>query len=210
METTSESINEVKVANEQSDILEGTNEISFEVEEVNDTGKAEEKVVVQKESNTPVMEFLNKIKSLFSRVVTEEHLTLYKSFLERKETGLLLDLSSYSVFLDQAKQSEFTALIDNLRKYFQVIVVNEKDCRNRLLQLRSKISSAKENEIVNNALKLLDYPEQAEVTSNADYELFNLSSKMNGRREIVEIQELFLYLNNMFETPQPMKQPKKR
>ena len=152
METTSESINEVKVANEQSDILEGTNEISFEVEEVNDTGKAEEKVVNQ--PNTPVMEFLNKIKSLFSRVVTEEHLTLYKSFLERKETGLLLDLSSYSVFLDQAKQSEFTALIDNLRKYFQVIVVNEKDCRNRLLQLRSKISSAKENEIVNNALKL--------------------------------------------------------
>jgi hypothetical protein len=193
LETQANSVLETK-----SDIITDQEEIVFEVK------ISEPPVQIKEEKKTLNIseQYLEKIRSLFGKVITDEHLKLYKLFLDQNDPGLLLDLSSYSVFIEQTKQKEFTSLIDNLRKHLGVIVTDEKDCRNRLLKLRSKSSNQSDGEIINNAMKLLDYPEQSEVTSNADFELFNLRSRMNGRREIIEIQELFLYLNSMLEVPQ--------
>jgi hypothetical protein len=212
METNPEPV--VDILSEESQIVFDLKLTELPVTNDNSRSKINDDTVVEPTTEKNVSkvstEFINKIKSLFCRVLTDEHLKMFENFIERNDAGLLLDLSSYSVFLDQSKQKEFTLLIDNLRKHFSVVVMNEKECRNRLVQLKGKVTSKSDNDIINNAIQLLDYPEQSEVTSNADYELFNLSNKMTDRKGIIEIQELFLFLNNLFETAPSQKNNKRK
>jgi hypothetical protein len=212
METNPEPV--VDILSEESQIVFDLKLTELPVTNDNSRSKINDDTVVEPTTEKNVSkvstEFINKIKILFCRVLTDEHLKMFENFIERNDAGLLLDLSSYSVFLDQSKQKEFTLLIDNLRKHFSVVVMNEKECRNRLVQLKGKVTSKSDNDIINNAIQLLDYPEQSEVTSNADYELFNLSNKMTDRRGIIEIQELFLFLNSLFETAPSQKNNKRK
>jgi hypothetical protein len=111
------------------------------------------------------------------------------------------------MLVEQEKTKDVPKLIDDIRKWCSVIVMNTSDCRTRLNNLKNKLVNEDEIRILIEALKLLDAPDNSEVRSTADYDLFSLIPKMNSRRDIVEVQELFFFINSLFE---PVKQPEQQ
>jgi hypothetical protein len=164
----------------------------------------EEKTVEQnKEREESIKKILNKFDKLFGFVLTDDHYKLFRTLLENNDAGILLDIQSYFGFVENDNRKDIPKLIDELRKWNNVIVKNGSDCRLRLQQLRSKISSQEDNKLISDAIKLLELPDDSQCDNNSDYELMKLTPKMKTRRDVIEIQELFMYLNSMFEVIQP-------
>jgi hypothetical protein len=77
--------------------------------------------------------------------------------------------------------------------------------------LRSNFSTEDQKTLINNALDLLNLPDSTEVQSDADYKLLELQRSTKDMNIAVEIQEIFIYLNSMFQpVPTEKKSSKKR
>lgn len=149
-------------------------------------------------------EFLKLLKEACGSVVTDRHLVLYKDLLEVRDPGILIDIQPHLSFCtSQELGQKIAEYIINIRKYVGVYIHSNKDCKQRLTKLKGILTSEEDKKLVSEAIQLIDLPVDSEYSSDADFKLISLIPKLKTRRDIVELQEIVMYLSSLFEMPPP-------
>lgn len=141
-----------------------------------------------------MVEVSEKYKSLFTQL-----LYIFQEMYDAKDKKLLFDVQPLTAFIRPEKGEGFKNFLNELRTYYNVNVKNSLDCRRRLIFMRSKFTSKEELALIDDALDLLDLPTSSEIQSDADFKFLGLQQAAKDIDTAIEIQELFIYLNGMFQ-----------
>lgn len=147
---------------------------------------------------------LASIKKLTGEFLTPKHEELFAHFLNEKDCSVILDIQQLAPIVDPKNIEDFKKIMDSVRLLCDVTVKSSEDCKKRLRILREKLPE-EEKKIIDDAIKMLKSDENSEVTSDADFRLMTCSRFFKTRRDLIEISELFLFLNSLFE-PIPQQQ----
>lgn len=134
-------------------------------------------------------------------------LSIFQKMYDEKDKTLLFEIQPLGMFIPPEKGEGFKKVMDNLRTYLNVNVKNSQNCRQRLAALRSIFLKDEERQVINDALDLLNLPASAEITSDADFRLLSLQQFTKEMDVIIEIQEIFMFLNSLFSPAEQQKQP---
>ncbi len=153
-----------------------------------------------------IVEVGPRYKSLFI-----ELLKIYQVLYKYKDKSLLFETQPLTMFIQPENAEEFKKIMNKIRSHLNVSVKTAPECRKRLIALRSNFNSEEQRTLINNALDLLNLPDSTEIQSDADYKLLELQRATKDMDVAVEIQEIFIYLNSMFQpAPTDKKSSKKR
>jgi hypothetical protein len=134
-------------------------------------------------------------------------LEIYQEMYDVKDKTLLFELQPLTMFIRPDKAEAFKKVMDDIRSYLNVTVKNAQACRQRLAGLRSVFLKDEERQVINDALDLLNLPNSSEIQSDADFRLLGLQQFTTEMDIVIEIQEIFIYLNAMFQPVQEQAQP---
>lgn len=135
-------------------------------------------------------------------------LEIYQEMYDVKDKTLLFELQPLTMFIRPDKAESFKKIMDDIRSYLNVTVKNAQNCRQRLAGLRSVFLKDEERQVINDALDLLNLPNSSEIQSDADFRLLGLQQFTKEMDVAIEIQEIFIYLNSMFQPVQEQPQQK--
>ncbi len=153
-----------------------------------------------------IVEVNPRYQSLFIQL-----LKIYQGLYNQKDKSLLFETQPLTMFIQPENAEEFKKIMNKIRNHLNVSVKSAPECRKRLTALRSNFSTEDQKTLINNALDLLNLPDSTEVQSDADYKLLELQRSTKDMNIAVEIQEIFIYLNSMFQpVPTEKKSSKKR
>ena len=157
--------------------------------------------VVEKKTLSPpiaelqvLVEVSDRYKNLFSQL-----LDIYQGLYDQKDKNILFEVQPITAFIRPDNGKQFKMIMDDIRVHLGVNVKNSQDCRKRLLALKSVFQGSEERQILNDALDLINLPNSSEVQSDADFKLLGLQQMVKDIDTAVELQELFIYLNGMFQ-----------
>jgi hypothetical protein len=134
-------------------------------------------------------------------------LEIYQEMYDSKDKSLLFEIQPIASFVPPEKANSFKKIMDDIRNHLNVVVKNSQACRQRLAALRSVFLKDEERQLINDALDLLNLPNSSEIQSDADFKLLALQQFTKEMDVSIEIQEIFIYLNSMFQPVQQEQQP---
>jgi hypothetical protein len=141
-----------------------------------------------------LVEVSDRYKPLFFQL-----LEIYQNLYEQKDKNILFEIQPITAFIRPDNGKQFKKIMDDIRAHLGVNVKNSQDCRKRLLALKSVFPGSEERQVINDALELINLPNSSEVQSDADFKLLALQQSVKDVESAVELQELFIYLNSMFQ-----------
>jgi hypothetical protein len=141
-----------------------------------------------------IVEVSERYKKLFPQL-----LEIYQEMYLSKDKSILFDLQPLSMFIRPEKSQDFKKVMDQIRNHLNVTVKNSNNCRQRLNALRAIFLSDEERQLINDALDLLNLPATSEIQSDADFRLLSLQQSAKDMDTVIEIQEIFIYLNSLFQ-----------
>jgi hypothetical protein len=141
-----------------------------------------------------LVEVSDRYKHLFPQL-----LEIYQDLYDQKDKSILFEIQPIVAFIKPENAGAFKRLMDDIRVHLNVNVKNSQDCRKRLTALKTIFQGAEERQAINDALDLLNLPNSSEVQSDADFRLLSLQQMSKEMDISVEIQELFIFLNSMFQ-----------
>lgn len=122
-----------------------------------------------------------------------------KSMLEKKDRTVLIDLQLYSSLLPFSPESgpdkEIISLLEKCRSALGAMVINNDDCRERLHKLLTKYPN--HSSAIKKVLTLLDLPDDVTIEGQPDFEFRAILSSITAREDVVEINEIFIFVNRM-------------
>jgi hypothetical protein len=148
-----------------------------------------------------IVEVSERYKKLFPQL-----LEIYQVMYNAKDKSLLFEIQPMSMFIRPEKAESFKKVMDDIRNHLGVVVKNSQNCRQRLSALRSVFLNDEERQIINDAIELLNLPNSSEIQSDADFRLLSLQQATKEMEIGIEIQEIFIYLNSMFQVVDTQKQ----
>lgn len=134
-------------------------------------------------------------------------LEIYQGMYDSKDKSLLFEIQPLTPFIRPEKAEGFKKIMDDIRNHLNVVVKNAQNCRQRLAALRTVFLKDEERQLINDALDLLNLPNSSEIQSDADFRLLSLQQFTKEMDVGIEIQEIFIYLNSMFQPVQQEQQP---
>jgi hypothetical protein len=149
-----------------------------------------------------VVQVSERYKKLFPQL-----LEIYQEMYDSKDKSLLFEIQPLTPFIRPEKAEIFKKIMDDIRNHLNVVVKNAQSCRQRLAALRTVFLKDEERQLINDALDLLNLPNSSEVQSDADFRLLALQQFTKELDVNIEIQEIFIYLNSLFQ-PVQESQPK--
>ena len=152
-----------------------------------------------------LVEVSDRYKNLFPQL-----LEIYQKLYDEKDKNLLFEIQPLTMFIRPDKSEAFKKVMDGIRNHLNVTIKNAQSCRQRLSALRGVFLKDEERSIINDALDLLNLPDSSEVQSDADYRLLSLQQSAKDMDSSIELQEIFIYLNSMFQPVPQQKQNKQR
>lgn len=167
-----------------------------------------EPIAMEKSLSGPISE-LQKIVDVSDRYkpLFPKLLEIYQEMYDSKDKTLLFDIQPLTMFIRPDKAEEFKKVMDDIRSHLNVIVKNSQNCRQRLNALRTVFLKDEERQLINDALDLLNLPTSSEIQSDADFRFMTLQQFAKDLDTAVEVQEIFIYLNSMFQVvPQEQNQ----
>lgn len=141
-----------------------------------------------------MVEVADRYKSLFTQL-----LYILQDMYDTRDKRLLFDIQPLAAYIRPEKAEGFKNMINEIRNHLNITVKSSVECRKRLVQLRSKLTKNEDLDIIDDALDLLNLPSSAEIQSDADFRLLTLQQSISDVDSSIEIQEIFIYLNNMFK-----------
>ena len=141
-----------------------------------------------------IVEVSDRYKKLFPQL-----LEIYQEMYDSKDKSLLFDIQPLTMFVRPEKAEGFKKVMDDLRNHLNIVVKNSQNCRQRLTALRSVFLNDEQRQLINDALDLLNLPDSSEIQSDADFRFMTLQQHAKDMDTVVEIQEIFIYLNSMFQ-----------
>lgn len=139
------------------------------------------------------VEVADRYKPLFTQL-----LYIFQDMYEKRDKRLLFDLQPLAAYIRPEKAEGFKNLLNEVRNHFNILIRNSMECKKRLVQLRSRFSTNEDIDVIDGALDLLNLPSSSEIQSDADFKLLGLQQTVSDVDTAIEIQEIFIYLNNMF------------
>jgi hypothetical protein len=149
-----------------------------------------------------VVQVSERYKKLFPQL-----LEIYQEMYDSKDKSLLFEIQPLTPFIRPEKAETFKKIMDDIRNHLNVVVKNAQACRQRLAALRTVFLKDEERQLINDALDLLNLPNSSEIQSDADFRLLALQQFTKELDVNIEIQEIFIYLNSLFQ-PVEEHQPK--
>jgi hypothetical protein len=137
-------------------------------------------------------------------------LDIYQEMYDKKDKSLLFEIQPLTPFIRPEKAEVFKKIMDDIRNHLNIIVKNAQACRQRLAGLRSVFLKDEERQLINDALDLLNLPNSSEIQSDADFRLLSLQQFTKEMDIHIEIQEIFIYLNSLFQPVQQEQAPQKQ
>ena len=137
-------------------------------------------------------------------------LAIYQEMYDMKDKSLLFEIQPLTPFIRPEKGEAFKKIMDDIRNHLNVVVKNAQACRQRLAALRSIFLKDEERQLINDALDLLNLPNSSEIQSDADFRLLALQQFTKEIDVSIEIQEIFIYLNSLFQPVQQEQPPQKQ
>lgn len=134
-------------------------------------------------------------------------LEIYQEMYDSKDKSLLFEIQPLAPFIRPEKAEGFKKIMDDIRNHLNVVVKNAQNCRQRLAALRTVFLKDEERQLINDALDLLNLPNSSEIQSDADFRLLSLQQFTKEMDVGIEIQEIFIYLNSLFQPIQQEQQP---
>jgi len=167
---------------------------------MNKTMETSEPVSVPKTLSGPIAE-LQKVVDVSERYkkLFPQLLEVYQDMYDSKDKTLLFEIQPMTMFIRPEKSEGFKKIMDDIRSHLNVTVKNAQACRQRLAALRSIFLKDEERQVINDALDLLNLPNSSEIQSDADFRLLGLQQFAKEMDTAIEIQEIFIYLNSMFQ-----------
>jgi len=141
-----------------------------------------------------LVEVSEKYKKLFVQL-----LEIFQTMYDQKDKNILFEMQPITAFIRPDNGKQFKQVMDDIRVHLGVTVKNAQDCRKRLLALKTIFQGSEERQVINDALDLINLPNSSEVQSDADFRLLGLQQLIKDIDTAVELQELFIYLNGMFQ-----------
>jgi hypothetical protein len=141
-----------------------------------------------------IVEVAERYKPLFSQL-----LIIFQEMYDNKNKSLLFDLQPLAPFVKQEKSEGFKNLMNEIRNHFNIHIKSPQECKKRLVSLKSRFTKNEEIDIIDNALELLNLPTSSEIQSDADFRILMLQQNAKDVDTATDIQEIFIYLNNMFQ-----------
>ena len=141
-----------------------------------------------------IVEVNPRYQSLFTQL-----LQIYQKMYNEKEKSLLFETQPLTMFIQPENAEVFKKVMNQIRNHLNVSVKSAPECRKRLTALRNSFQDEEQRTLISNALDLLNLPDSAEVQSDADYRLLELQRSAKDVNTSIEIQEIFIYLNSMFQ-----------
>ncbi len=141
-----------------------------------------------------LVEVSEKYKKLFTQL-----LEIFQTMYDQKDKNILFEIQPITAFIRPDNGKQFKQVIDDIRVHLGVNVKNSQDCRKRLLGLKTIFQGSEERQVINDALDLINLPNASEIQSDADFRLLGLQQLVKDIDTAVELQELFIYLNSMFQ-----------
>jgi hypothetical protein len=141
-----------------------------------------------------IVEVSERYKQLFSQL-----LAIFQEMYDNKDKRLLFDLQSLTPYIKQEKVEGFKNLMNEIRNHFNVSIKSSQECKKKLVSLKSRFTKNEEIDIVDGALDLLNLPTSSEIQSDADFRILMLQQSAKDVDTATDIQEIFIYLNNMFQ-----------
>jgi hypothetical protein len=141
-----------------------------------------------------LVEVSEKYKKLFFQL-----LEIFQTMYDQKDKSILFEMQPITAFIRPDNGKQFKQVMDDIRLHLGVTVKNGQDCRKRLLALKTIFQGSEERQVINDALDLINLPNSSEVQSDADFRLLGLQQLVKDIDTAVELQELFIYLNGMFQ-----------
>lgn len=129
-------------------------------------------------------------------------LEIYQEMYDSKDKSLLFEIQPLTPFIRPDKAEGFKKIMDDIRNHLNVVVKNAQNCRQRLAALRTVFLKDEERQLINDALDLLNLPNSSEIQSDADFRLLALQQFTKEMDVGIEIQEIFIYLNSLFQPVQ--------
>lgn len=136
-------------------------------------------------------------------------LEIFQDMYNSKDKTLLFEIQPIAMFVRPEKAELFKKFMSALRTHFDVIVKNANNCRQRLTALRAVFLNDEERQVINDALDLLNLPNSSEIQTDADFRLLSLQQITKELDVVIELQELFIYLNSMFQPTETLSTSKK-
>lgn len=141
-----------------------------------------------------ITEVADRYKPIFQQL-----LLIFQEMYDARDKRILLDIQPLAAYIRPEKAEGFRNLLNEIRNHLNVNIKSSIDCRKRLLALRNKLSKNEDFDIIDGALDLLNLPSSSEIQSDADFKLLTLSQTITDIDSAIEIQEIFIYLNNLFQ-----------
>jgi hypothetical protein len=141
-----------------------------------------------------MVEVAERYKPLFTQL-----LNIFQDMYEARDKRLIFDIQPLAAYIRPEKSEGFKTLINELRNHLNISVKSSNECKKRLVQLRTKLTKNEEFNIIDEALELLNLPSSAEIQSDADFKLLTLQQSVTDVDSAIEIQEIFIFLNHMFQ-----------
>ena len=149
-----------------------------------------------------VVQVSERYKKLFPQL-----LEIFLEMFDSKDKSLLFEIQPLASFIRPEKAEVFKKIMDEIRNHLNVVVKNGQACRQRLAALRTVFLKDEERKLINDALDLLNLPNSSEIQSDADFRLLSLQQFTKEMDVNIEIQEIFIYLNSLF---QPIEEPQQK
>jgi hypothetical protein len=142
-----------------------------------------------------IVQVSDRYKPLFMQL-----LQIYQEMFNSTNKQLLFDLQPLAMYVNPEKGEAFKRVVDDIRNHYNVMVKTTLDCSKRLTFLKKNVFTTPEDvSIINDAIELLNLPNSSEITSDADFKLLSLQQKAKDADTAIEVQEIFLYLNSLFQ-----------
>jgi hypothetical protein len=126
-------------------------------------------------------------------------LQIYQGMYNEKDKSILFETQPLTMFIQPDNAEKFKSIMNRIRNHLNVTVQTAPDCRKRLTALKGVYTTEEQRSLINNALDLLNLPNSTEVQNDADFRLLELQRSAKDMNSAVEIQEIFIYLNSMFQ-----------
>jgi hypothetical protein len=136
-----------------------------------------------------IVQVSDRYKPLFMQL-----LQIYQEMFNSTNKQLLFDLQPLAMYVNPEKGEAFKRVVDDIRNHYNVMVKTTLDCSKRLTFLKKNVFTTPEDvSIINDAIELLNLPNSSEITSTA-----------------IEVQEIFLYLNSLFQPMEEYEEERER
>lgn len=152
----------------------------------------------------PEVKIVSSIRRITGEFLTPLHENLILTLLQQKNPIVLIDIQNLAPVIEQRHIEDFNKIMDATRFLCNAPVTSIKDLKRRLEVLREKLPDS-EKKIIDDVYTMISSSSSSEVVSDADFRLMTCGRFFKNRRELVEINELFIFINSLFEPVQEKK-----